>query len=202
MDEGAAERKNPIISSLFPVGEQSVLTAFGVLSPASEEEEEEEEEKRILRETNPYVLASFERLLESYTEKNAKQMLWGALIFYRALREEAKSKHVPLPTFTEQFVEDYDKQAQTNADKSAEEALRDKKLNLGKAAGVFRRNNIVIFRNLEPEFSRIVEEKLRSSQSNWLPEEDFKYTGILDMYFLFKKRTRRPQKLFRRKGNS
>ena len=48
-----------------------------------------------------------------------------------------------------------------------------------------RRQRIVMFRNCEPEFSQIVEERL-SSGSDWKPEEDLVYIGILDAYFLFR----------------
>lgn len=181
MAEGVAEREGqPIISNLFPVSRDSVSTAFKELSPAAEEEE-----KRILGETNPYVLASLKQFIEPYAEENAKQMRRGALIFHRALRKEAKSKGVVLPTFSEQFVKDYDEQAQSSADKYKEEAHRDRKLNAGEVGREFRRKNLVVFRNLEPEFSEIVEREF-GAQPNWLPEEDFTYRGIIDQRLLFR----------------
>ena len=194
MAEGGKDQEvKPIISDLFPLREESVLKAFKGLIPSQNASLEQrasvqaalDEEERNLRATNPHVLTSFEIFLEFYTEENAKQMFWGALIFHRALREEAESKGVTLPTFTEQFVEDYDQQTQSSADKSAEEALRHKKLSREEAARGFRRTNIVIFRNLEPEFSKIVERGL-GDKPNWLPEEDFRYRGIIYQDLLFR----------------
>ncbi len=194
MAEDAKDQElKPITSNLFPVGEQSILRAFRDLIPPknpsavqiASAEAAEDEEKRILGETNPHVLTSFEIFLEFYTEEKAKQIFQGALIFHRALREEAESKGVTLPTFSEQFVQDYDQQTQNSADESAEVAFRYKKLSLEEAAREFRRTNIVIFRNLEPEFSKIVEKGF-GAQPNWLPEEDFRYKGIIYQDLLFR----------------
>jgi len=190
---GLGQEKQPIISNLFPVGEQSILRAFSDLIPPKKPTADQiasaeaaaDEERRILRETNPYVLTSFKIFLEFYTEEKAKQILRGALIFHRALRKEAESKGVTLPTFSEQFVEDYDQQTQTSADENLEEALRYKKLSPEEAARAFRKTNIVIFRNLEPEFSKIVERGL-GAEENWLPEEDFRYKGIIYQDLLFR----------------
>ena len=194
MAEGAKDQeKQTIIPNLFPVGEQFILRAFRDLIPPKNPSADQiasaeaaaDKERRILGETNPHVLTSFEIFLEFYSEENAKEIFRGALIFHRALREEAESKGVTLPTFTEQFVQDYDEQTQNSADESAEEALRHKKLNHEEAAREFRRRNIVIFRNLEPAFSKIVEKGL-GDKLNWLPEEDSRYKGIIYQYLLFR----------------
>lgn len=179
MDEGSKDKEvKNTISDLFPLKKQSVVAAFETLNL--------DEEKQILSKTNPHVLTSFEEFLEYYSKKNAEQMLFGALVCHRALREEARVRGGALPTFTERFIEDYDDQAQSTTDKSAEEALYHKKLSPEQTGREFSRQNIVVFRNKEPDFSKIVEREL-GAQPNWLPEEDFRYRGLIDQYLIFRK---------------
>lgn len=197
MSEGIVEPERYIVYNLFPVGKQSVLTAFKDLIPPknpsvdqlASAEAAADKEKRKLSETNPHVFNSFEELVGGYTQKKAKQMFLGALICHRALREEAKSRGGALPTFTEQFVQDYD----IEQDRKAQEEINDKQQLIDiKVIGIkeitrqVRRNNIFNFRNLEPEFSEIVEKKKLGVQSGWLPEEDYRYTGIIYLHSLFK----------------
>ena len=44
--------------------------------------------------------------------------------------------------------------------------------------------NLVMFRNLEPEFSKIAEEKF--GEPGWIPEDDFRYAGIINLHLLFR----------------
>jgi len=188
MDGSAAEQERKLIN-LFPLSKQSVLSAFRELDSQenpSGAQTGEEENRGLLRESNPSVLADLERLLEPYTEENAKQMFWGALVFHRALRKEAKFKGVTLPTLTEQFIEYYEEKKENSAEQSRIGAFRDRNLSIDEAGREFRRRNIATFRNLEPEFSKVVESKL-GTLPNWLPEEDFRYTGIIYQYLLFRK---------------
>ncbi len=194
MSEGVVGREGYIIYNLFPVGRESVLTAFkDLLLPenpsvgqVASTQEARHEEMGILCKTNLHVSTSLEDLIESYTPEKADGMRLGSLIFHRALRKEAKSRGGVLPTFTEKFVKDYDDQTQSSAEKSAEEAFLYRGLNLKEAGRELRRKNIVIFSNSEPEFSKIVREKLYL-RSDSRPEENLIYSGIIDLYLLIKK---------------
>lgn len=198
MDEGRAEReRQPVISNLFPVSEQSVLSAFRDLIPPENPSADQvafaaasvDEERRILLETNPHVLNSLEELIEPYTEDKARQMRLGNLICYRALREEAISRRGLLPILTEDFVKQYG----IEQDEKLERELEDKSSLEPHQIGIqIRKANIAKFRNQEPEFSKIIEREF-GIQSGWFPEDDLRYSGIIDLYLLFRKGCRGPK---------
>lgn len=193
MDEGRAEQeRQPIISNLFPISEQSVLTAFKKLSPRenpSGAQEEETKELGLMRKTNPHVLASFDDLLESQAPKKADQMRLGSLICNRALREEANARGGILPALKRDFVEHY----VARLERKLEDELKDKGSLMPDEIGPqIRRANINKFRNHEPEFSKIVEEKF-VNQPNWLPEDDFRYIGLTYQYLLFREGYKNPK---------
>lgn len=182
------QEKQPIVRDLFPVEKEYVLTAFKSLDPQDESSSvraEVEDEGLILKTTNPHAFASFENLVvDYYPEIHEVKMRWGILICYRALRLKAVSKKVTLPELTQKFVQDYDEEQDKMAEKKADEKISyQSKTQTGLE---IKREHISEFRNLEPEFSQIAEGKLRVG-SDWLPEEDRIYLGIIDAYFLFRK---------------
>lgn len=187
------QEEQTIGPNLFPLEIQPVLTAFENLNPREDSfsvKSAEDEESRILRETNPHALTSFEELLDSYTEDHAAQFRRGNLICHQALRLEAISRGGVLPTFTEQFVQDYD----MDQERRAEEEVVDKQLQRRpyQVSLQKRRANVTIFRNLEPEFSKIVEKEL-GVELGWLPEKDYTYSGIIYLYSLFRKGCSNPK---------
>ena len=193
MDEGAADQeRQPVISDLFPLGEKSVLTAFQEIYPhaGSFVEDVVSNEREILRRTNPYVLNSLEQLIDAYTEENAKLMLEGALICHRALRREFKIKSGILPSLTEDFVRNYDEEKQGIADRRIDEDITHRER--VQAGEELRKMRIFRFRQLEPVFSRIVEEKL-GDQPKWVPENDYRYRGIIDQYLIFREGLSNPK---------
>jgi len=59
-----------------------------------------------------------------------------------------------------------------------------------------RRAYIAKFRIHEPVFSKIVEEEFKQAsgdQSNRVPEDDFKYTGLILQYSLFREGFKDPK---------
>lgn len=97
---------------------------------------------------------------------------------------QANLKNADLPKFTEQFIQEYE----SEGDRVLEEEL-----NTPQAGRKIRRKNIAVFRILEPEFSRVVEKELGVGQVNWIPEEDFKYTGLIYEYLLVREGLRSPK---------
>lgn len=186
MAEGRAEQeRQPIISNLFPVSEKSVLSAFRNLiskkNPSSVQEAVEKELK-IMRKTNPYVLASIDDLLEYQTKKEEPRMRLGSLICNRALREEANARGGVLPTLAKDFVEQYDEELERKLGEEVEDKWLAERSQVGPQ---MRRAYIAKFRNYEPDFSKIVEEEF-GNQPDWVPENDFRYTGLAYQYLLFR----------------
>lgn len=174
MDEGARNpEKKIVVSDLFPIKQQSITAALGELNL--------DEERRMLSNDNRHVFDSFEELRESHREDKAKQSLLGNLICYCALREEARSRGGVLPRLTKQFVHDYDEEKE----KDVQNELLGKKLSKNKVGQQIRRAKVVMFRNFEPEFSRIIEEKF-GDQPNWRPENDSRYSGVINLYLMFR----------------
>lgn len=190
MSEGAKDQeRKPIISELFPLRKQSVLAAFRALSPAENPsacQEAVKEETDIFRETNPHTLTHFANFAQEMrnrevAEEAIDQMFWGVVVSHRALREQAKSKGGVLPTFTDEFIEDYH-------GKSVERIRAmsvDKEIAVQQGAIQLSNMDLVKFENWEPEFSKIVKEKL-GFQSDSHRAKDVKYAGIVDLYMLFR----------------
>lgn len=178
MAEGEkGKERQTIVSDLFPLRGQSVEAAFEPFNP--------NEEKRMLSETNPHVLNYFEALtghyakMGQYAKDETEQALLGILICHRALREEARFRGGVLPTLTERFVDNYNE----NLERNVHDELGDKKLDFDETRKQIHRANLVIFRNFEPAFSWLVEEKFRDQTH---PEDSFRNLGIINMYLLFR----------------
>lgn len=189
MDEGAAKQeKQPMDPKMLSISKDSFSTAFKELNPQESPslwQKEGENEINELRENNPHVLNSIEELTKPYPEEKAKQMLRGALTFYRALRKDIEAKGKVLPKLTEEFVKEYDYQTLIRGAEIGEEAVLDEGLTSSEASDKARRRIVANFRNLEPELSEVVEKEL-GNQPNWRPEENDIYLGIIDMYSLMR----------------
>ena len=190
MDEGGKDQEvKPIISNLFPLQEESVSNAFRDLDPRENPfsaQKAVDEETRMFRDANPNVFSYFADFAQEMRdgkvpEDGINQMFWGIMLCYRALREEAKSKGGVLPQFTDEFIESYDKNDMENI--KAE--CTDKGISRGQAIAQLANMDIVKFENLELEFNMIIREEF-GRQPNWQANQDFKYSGIMDVYFLFR----------------
>ncbi len=187
-ESGQDQEKQTIVPNLFPLRKESVLAAFRDLSPAenpSVAQEAVNEEMRIFRETNPYVFNYFADFAQDMrnrkvAEELIDQVSWGVMVGHRALREEAKFKGGVLPTFTSEFIEDYHRK-----DVERISAMSYEKITVQQAAIQLGNLELVKFERWEPESRKIVREKL-GLQSDWRPEQDGRYLGIIDLYLLFK----------------
>lgn len=191
MAEGAVEQEGqPIISKLFPLSRDSVLTAFSELSPRenpSSAQLKTNEEKRILDEKNPHVSTYFSNFAQQMREGGASeedtyQVSLGAIIGHRVLREEAESKGGVLPTFTKEFVKDFhNKDVERIRAMSADKKITDEQAEI--QLGIMA---IDMFKDWEVEFSEILKDKLGLQQSDWRSENDLVYLGIVEQYLLFR----------------
>jgi len=184
---GLGQERQPIIFDLFPVGKEAALNAFRNLSLAENPSGAQEaviQEASILNESNPYVFAYFLQMLGGFppeASKTTDQILWGALIYHQALREEARFRGGRLPIVTREFLQDY----YGMEAKAIVSEQKDKKMSLQEAGTQLRKMKQIEFEHTEPEFSKIVREKL-GVHPGWRPEEDPRYLGIIHMHFLFK----------------
>ena len=179
----------PIISDLFPVGKEVALDAFGKLrlpDNSSDFMKIWDEEKPVLQDTNPYLLGSLEEDIES-DRLDVTPKVWGSMLCIYALREKARMKEVAFPTFTRKFVDTYNREKDRKLEKGDTEGL-----SLSAMASRIRRLRVSQFRNHEEEFSGIVEERLRGG-SDWRPEDDSRYMGIVNMYLLIRAGCENPQ---------
>lgn len=188
-EDTVEQERQPVISDLFPIGEQSVSAAFKELSlreNPSSFGEAVNEETRIVGKTNGCVSNYFSDFAQEMKERKASeevidQFSLGAIIGHRVLREEAKSKGGVLPTFTEEFVEGYH-----NKDVERLKVMKiDDQLTVEQAAIQVGNIEIIRFENWEPKFSKILREKL-GLQSGWRREDDPVYLGIVEQYLLFR----------------
>lgn len=195
MDEGAKEQeKKPVISNLFPIHGKSVSAAFEKLSltenPSGAQAAANEEMDRLC-ETNPYVATYFGQMLSEFpvtARETADQIYLGILIAHKILREGARLRGGILPTFTLDFVQDYhNKEVESIIAES-----RDKNLAIPQIGIQLRNKRLVEFENRESEFSRIVRIKL-GVQSDWHPEEDPRYLGIVNLCVLFREGCKDPK---------
>jgi hypothetical protein len=184
MEEGAVKQEGqPIISDLFPVGAKSALAAFRDLSLQENPDGAEAaatQEMNILSETNRDVLDYDLGILLQIPREAGDQLFGGVLVCHRALREEAKARGGILPTFTDEFIQEFhNKGVEALRARIANEQISDHQ-----AASELTKLHLVEFQNMEPEFSKIVREKL-GVHPDWRPEEDPRYLGIIHMHFLF-----------------
>lgn len=189
MDEGTREQeRQPIISSLFPVGEEAARTAFSNLNPRqislSVAQVASNEEKRILDEGNPDIAAYFgEMLLTKYPEEDHRDRVsLGILIFHRALREKANAEGVEFPRLKEKFILDYKNERQERIDQISRDSGKTTK----QAEDQLNREDLIKFEHKEEKFSEIVRENF-SIGPEWRREQDLKYLGIIYTYSLFRK---------------
>lgn len=191
MSEDVIEQeRQPVISNLFPVEEQAARTVFRYLSRRgnpSGYKEEVDKEKNQLNEINPHVflyikdtLGEISRQLGSKEAED--QIMWGVLISHRALRVKAKSREGVLPTLTDDFVKEFQKQEIENIITLA----RNENKSTNQAAKRIAKQELARFESYEPEFSQIAREELSGSDPNWDPEQDRRYSGIIDLYLLFR----------------
>jgi len=194
MGEGAIEQeKQPIISDLFPVSKQSVLTAFGELSPTENPTGAEAaamQEMKILSETNLDVLDYDLRILAQIPREAGDQLLGGVLVCHRALREEARARGGILPTFTDEFIQKF----HNKGVKTLQARIVKEQISVHQAASELTRLHLVEFENMEPEFSETVKRKL-SVQPDWDPEKDLGYAGFINTYLLFRQGCSDPKNL-------
>ena len=179
---GRSQEAEVAILDVFPLKRQSVLTAFrNLYSPkdSSDVKRAVDEEIGILG-RNVHALISFGNLSEPYSEPVATQKRRGNAICHQALRLGAKGE---LPKFTEQFVQAYDDEQD---ERVGEELNREKPQSRALAELLIKQNNLAKFREFEPEISKIVEGKLRAGSKHWQPEQDYIYSGFMDLYFLFR----------------
>lgn len=185
MAENARDRETQaIIPNLFPLGKEPVLAAFRDLSPiqnSSGFQEEADRELDILRQTNLHVLRRIVQSLRTLPSKEyGDQIVGGILVCYRALRKEAESRGGVLPTLSEEFIERYYVEERNNI--GAEST--DKNLSIPQVAIQLNKQALVKFENREPQFSEIAREQLGGS--DWHPEEDLGYLGIINLCLLFR----------------
>jgi len=192
MAEGSKDQEGePIIYDLFPIGEKSVLAAFRDLSPiqnSSGFQAEADGELDILSQTNPHVLKQVvQSLLTLPSKEDGDQIFGGILVCHRALRKEAESQGVQLPTLTDEFTKrHYEKEIDNILAKGKE-----KKLSITQAMRLSKIQMLSQFENLEPQFSEIAKEQLGGS--DWHPEENLGYLGIINFYLLFKEGCKDPK---------
>lgn len=191
MAEGAKDQETkPIIFNLFPLQRRSVLVAFSNLSPKenlSAVGEAVSEEKQIFDRTNPHVSSYVSDFVNDMTARGVPsetidQIAWGVLICYRVLREEAESQGGVLPTFTDEFIEEYHQDQVDNIGRITTED----QLTLKQTGVQLSNKQLLIFEESEPVFSKIVREKLGLT-SDELAKQDWKYRGIVELYSLFRK---------------
>ena len=191
MDEGGKDQEvKPIISNLFPLKEQSVLAAFSNLSPKENPHavgEAANEEKHVFDTTNPHVSAYISDFVNDLTKRGVHsemidQVGWGVLMCHRVLREEAASQGGVLPTLTDEFIEEYH---QDDLNEIKRVTIEDR-LTLKQTAVQVSNRRLLMFEKSEPKFSKIVREKL-GLKLDELAKQDLKYSGIVDLYWLFKK---------------
>lgn len=181
---GKHQERKPIISDAFSLQKEFVLAAFQNLNPRNNSASVKaavDEEIRILGRTNIYASISFGNLLEYYTDEDiVAQKRKGNAICHQALRLGANGE---LPKFTEEFVQNYDEEQ----DRKVEQELkRENPQSRALAELLIKQKNLAKFREFEPEISKIVERKLRAGSRGWQPEQDQVYSGIIDLYFLFR----------------
>lgn len=188
MAEGEQDRETKTIAALFPLGKEPVLAAFRALSPLenSSAQEAVNEETEIFRETNPHAFNQFvgfaqEMKNKKVAEEAINQMFWGAMVCHRVLREQAKLKGGVLPKLTTEFIEEYNEEG---SEKTRAMSV-DKGITVQQVASQLSNMDLVAFENWEPEFSQIVTAKL-GLQSDLRRAKDLKYTGIVDLYCLFR----------------
>lgn len=186
MAEGTRDReRQAVISNLFPLQEQSVLDAFNKLSFKTNPDgaqTEIEQEMNIFSETNPYAVTYFVQMLKEFPSKEkADQIFWGILVCHQALREQAKLTGGILPTFTKEFVQDY----ATKREEKFKSIGIDKNITIEEAIIQSSRQDLVKFENMEPGFSNIVGRE-KGKKAGWGPEQDLRYSGIINLYWLFK----------------
>lgn len=183
-EDRVEQEKQPIITNLFPVGKESVLTAFGDLSLTenpSGAEPVANQEMDILSETNRHVSDYDIEVLSQLPTEASDQLIFGVLICHRALREEARGRDGILPTLTAEFIQEaHDREVEAIRAESV-----DKQISIQQAATELSRMHIVEFQNMEPEFSETVRRKF-GTQPDWDPEQDLRYAGIINTYLLFR----------------
>lgn len=191
MDEGGAElEKQPDVSKIFPVSEKSVLSAFKNLSLTENPTgalAESNKEIEIFSEINPHLLDYDEGILMQLPGEEGDRLLEGILVCHRALREEAEARGVVMPSFTNEFIEEFHNKAL----EGLRTIIDDKKIPIHQAIDESVKLRLDEFQNMEPKFSEIVRKKL--NVPDWDPARDFKYLGITNTYFLFREGLKDPK---------
>lgn len=170
--------------NIFPISEQAVLTTFKELSmqESSSAASEIFGEIRRFSDTNPDVFLFYTLALRFFPPSHGDAITWGALLSHRAATEEAKLKELKLPRLKKHFVEAHRRRLAnllTNR-------LNDSPINTLTAAQQIHRARYLKFSIEEPNFSRILKEKIDPLTPLETHEQNPIVSGIIFIHDILK----------------